>query len=176
MAQFLNRIGQLGLGVALVGGVVNSALYNGIVSNIVAIIYCSYVLCSTVLSKFFFFFFFSWWRSSGCNFRSFCWYQASCCRRRNAFLYSMGTTSNHFRHSITATKCARCHRQQRFTKCQHYIAYLVPPKTGSIAKNLHNFGQWLWWSCVAIDHNRSVESRCRSIWCRWNDHTAWGEW
>lgn len=28
MAQFLNRIGQLGLGVALVGGVVNSALYN----------------------------------------------------------------------------------------------------------------------------------------------------
>lgn len=28
-AQFLNRIGQLGLGVALVGGVVNSALYNG---------------------------------------------------------------------------------------------------------------------------------------------------
>lgn len=29
MAQFLNRIGQLGLGVALVGGVVNSALYNG---------------------------------------------------------------------------------------------------------------------------------------------------
>jgi len=28
MAQFLNRIGQLGLGVALAGGVVNSALYN----------------------------------------------------------------------------------------------------------------------------------------------------
>jgi len=28
MAQFLNRIGQLGLGVAIVGGVVNSALYN----------------------------------------------------------------------------------------------------------------------------------------------------
>lgn len=27
--QFLNRIGQLGLGVAIVGGVVNSALYNG---------------------------------------------------------------------------------------------------------------------------------------------------
>lgn len=29
MANFLNRIGQLGLGVAIVGGVVNSALYNG---------------------------------------------------------------------------------------------------------------------------------------------------
>lgn len=29
MAQLFNRIGQLGLGVALVGGVVNSALYNG---------------------------------------------------------------------------------------------------------------------------------------------------
>lgn len=29
MVQFLNRIGQLGLGVAIVGGVVNSALYNG---------------------------------------------------------------------------------------------------------------------------------------------------
>jgi hypothetical protein len=29
MAQLLNRIGQLGLGVAIVGGVVNSALYNG---------------------------------------------------------------------------------------------------------------------------------------------------
>lgn len=28
-AQFFNRIGQIGLGVALVGGVVNSALYNG---------------------------------------------------------------------------------------------------------------------------------------------------
>lgn len=28
-ANFFNRIGQLGLGVALVGGVVNSALYNG---------------------------------------------------------------------------------------------------------------------------------------------------
>lgn len=29
MANFLNRIGQLGLGIAVVGGVVNSALYNG---------------------------------------------------------------------------------------------------------------------------------------------------
>lgn len=29
MAQFFNRLGQLGLGVALTGGVVNSALYNG---------------------------------------------------------------------------------------------------------------------------------------------------
>jgi len=28
-SKFFNRIGQLGLGVALVGGVVNSALYNG---------------------------------------------------------------------------------------------------------------------------------------------------
>lgn len=28
-AQFFNRVGQIGLGVALVGGVVNSALYNG---------------------------------------------------------------------------------------------------------------------------------------------------
>jgi len=28
-AQFLTRMGQLGLGVAVVGGVVNSALYNG---------------------------------------------------------------------------------------------------------------------------------------------------
>jgi len=30
-AQFFNRLGQLGLGVALAGGVVNSALYNGVV-------------------------------------------------------------------------------------------------------------------------------------------------
>lgn len=29
MAQIFNRIGQLGLGVAVVGGVINSALYNG---------------------------------------------------------------------------------------------------------------------------------------------------
>lgn len=29
MAQFFNRLGQLGLGVALAGGVLNSALYNG---------------------------------------------------------------------------------------------------------------------------------------------------
>lgn len=29
-AQFFNRLGQLGLGIALTGGVVNSALYNGI--------------------------------------------------------------------------------------------------------------------------------------------------
>jgi prohibitin 1 len=28
-AQFFNRVGQIGLAVALVGGVVNSALYNG---------------------------------------------------------------------------------------------------------------------------------------------------
>lgn len=28
-ANFFNRIGQIGLGVALAGGVVNSALYNG---------------------------------------------------------------------------------------------------------------------------------------------------
>lgn len=28
-AQFFNRIGQLGLGLALASGVVNSALYNG---------------------------------------------------------------------------------------------------------------------------------------------------
>lgn len=29
MAQLFNRIGQLGLGLALTGGVINSALYNG---------------------------------------------------------------------------------------------------------------------------------------------------
>lgn len=29
MAQFFNKIGQLGLGIALAGGVINSALYNG---------------------------------------------------------------------------------------------------------------------------------------------------
>lgn len=29
MAQLFNRIGQLGLGVAIAGSVVNSALYNG---------------------------------------------------------------------------------------------------------------------------------------------------
>lgn len=28
-AQIFNRIGQIGLGIALAGGVVNSALYNG---------------------------------------------------------------------------------------------------------------------------------------------------
>lgn len=28
-AQFFNRLGQLGLGIALTGGVINSALYNG---------------------------------------------------------------------------------------------------------------------------------------------------
>lgn len=32
-AQFFSRVGQLGLGVALVGGVVNSALYNGMSSQ-----------------------------------------------------------------------------------------------------------------------------------------------
>jgi prohibitin 1 len=32
-SQFLNRIGQLGLGIAVVGGVVNSALYNGKLST-----------------------------------------------------------------------------------------------------------------------------------------------
>lgn len=32
-AQLFNRIGQLGLGVALVGGVVNSALYNGMLNQ-----------------------------------------------------------------------------------------------------------------------------------------------
>lgn len=30
MAQLFNRIGQIGLGLALAGGVVNSALYNGL--------------------------------------------------------------------------------------------------------------------------------------------------
>lgn len=40
--SFFNRIGQLGLGVALVGGVVNSALYNG---NI-------YMFCYVEMSKF----------------------------------------------------------------------------------------------------------------------------
>lgn len=29
MAGFFNRLGQLGLGIALTGSVVNSALYNG---------------------------------------------------------------------------------------------------------------------------------------------------
>lgn len=29
MAQLFNRIGQVGLGVALAGGVINSALFNG---------------------------------------------------------------------------------------------------------------------------------------------------
>lgn len=29
-AQLFNRIGQIGLGVAIAGGVVNSALYNGL--------------------------------------------------------------------------------------------------------------------------------------------------
>jgi len=41
-AQFFNRLGQLGLGVALAGGVVNSALYNGAVFPIPLII--SYII------------------------------------------------------------------------------------------------------------------------------------
>lgn len=42
MAQLFNRIGQLGLGVAVVGGVVNSALYNGML----------YLLYKLTLQKF----------------------------------------------------------------------------------------------------------------------------
>lgn len=34
MAHLFNRIGQVGLGVALVGGVVNSALYNGKIKHL----------------------------------------------------------------------------------------------------------------------------------------------
>ena len=32
-AQIFNRLGQLGVGLAIAGGVVNSALYNGIVCH-----------------------------------------------------------------------------------------------------------------------------------------------
>lgn len=38
-ANFFNRIGQLGLGVALVGGVVNSALYNGTIKAFCRVIF-----------------------------------------------------------------------------------------------------------------------------------------
>ena len=34
MAQLLTRIGQLGMGIAIAGGVVNSALYNGKLSDL----------------------------------------------------------------------------------------------------------------------------------------------
>lgn len=46
-AQLFNRIGQLGLGVALVGGVVNSALYNGMyyLSNLFRSLGIKYNLC-----------------------------------------------------------------------------------------------------------------------------------
>lgn len=37
MAQLFNRIGQLGLGLALAGGVVNSALYNGLLLDILSL-------------------------------------------------------------------------------------------------------------------------------------------
>ena len=33
LAQMFTRVGQIGFGVALVGGVINSALYNGMVIN-----------------------------------------------------------------------------------------------------------------------------------------------
>lgn len=39
-AQLFNRIGQLGLGVAVVGGVINSALYNGKYVTIYKAIFC----------------------------------------------------------------------------------------------------------------------------------------
>lgn len=38
-AQLFNRLGQIGLGVAIVGGVVNSALYNGMCIKFV-ILFC----------------------------------------------------------------------------------------------------------------------------------------
>ena len=44
--QFFNRLGQLGLGVAIVGGVVNSALYNGkrtIIPIVIALINMNYL-------------------------------------------------------------------------------------------------------------------------------------
>jgi prohibitin 1 len=38
-AQFFNRLGQLGLGIAITGGVINSALYNGIFVILTFVIY-----------------------------------------------------------------------------------------------------------------------------------------
>lgn len=38
MANFFNRIGQIGLGLALVGSAANSALYNGLYTQIINIV------------------------------------------------------------------------------------------------------------------------------------------
>lgn len=48
-AQFFNRIGQLGLGVALAGGVINSALYNG---ELISCLYDGYLLCDSPSDSF----------------------------------------------------------------------------------------------------------------------------
>lgn len=44
MAAIFNKIGQLGLGVALVGGVVNSALYNGMCKTLSLAGYFMYMI------------------------------------------------------------------------------------------------------------------------------------
>lgn len=46
-AQLFNRIGQIGLGVAIAGGVVNSALYNGMdsgLTNMLKLLYLFYYI------------------------------------------------------------------------------------------------------------------------------------
>lgn len=53
-AHLFNRIGQVGLGVALVGGVVNSALYNGNNYNIFFAIGQLFKCCNTFFDQTYF--------------------------------------------------------------------------------------------------------------------------
>lgn len=167
MAQLFNRIGQIGVGLALAGGVVNSALYNGLLLDIDLL---NPILCSIHV----FIQPFSRWWTSGCHIRSIPGHQTIGGGWRNPFLHSMGPTSHHIRYSIAAKKCASGDRQQGLTKRQHHIAYPVPTGTGSIAENLYHSWCGLWWSCVAVNHNGSAEGCRCAIRCWWIDYTERG--
>lgn len=165
-AQLFNRIGQVGLGLALAGGVVNSALYNGLL--------CIAYFSSTEPVKLSIFFPFSRRRSPCCNIRSIPRHQTVGGRRRNPFLYSVDPASNYIRHSIAAAKRSSHNRQQRFTKCQHHAAYPVPTGARSAAKNLYHSRCGLRRSRTAVNYHRSVKGCRCAIRCRGIDYTERG--
>lgn len=74
MAQLFNRIGQLGLGLCLAGGVVNSALYNGLLLLLHFIAFCVSINLKFQIRQH------SRWWSSSCNIRSIPRHQTIGCR------------------------------------------------------------------------------------------------
>lgn len=158
MANLFNRLGQLGVGLAIAGSVASSALYNGKSHRRP---YLSRSICLPSASLYIYLYIYirpcgnickinthnvtngfvysRWWSPSG-HLRSVPGHQGIGCRRRHPFHHSVGPAAHSLRHSFSAPKRSSRYWQQGSAKRQHHTAYSLPTQARPAAQDLHHSG------------------------------------